>query len=1114
VADPILTYTSLAERNVSFQLIRTNPKLTTNVKLTVDTNGGLWFNSINANDQLANQKYKRFPVNESSNHEINLYRFYDNGKTPTNIAYQVGSTINKSAVAKDLKDQYDFDLYTSGAKYLLSKQYSEKFSYLAPLYVDDVLPTKFVIFKVPGASNYTAGAGKSLESISIEDFATDLFKKATIVKVFDMGKTSKIGKYLENILTNPMFKKKPLYINQKANGYSLYRGASIKSGTYVEIPEQLSTVFSRSLPLLTVEEFVTSGYERNSIVYPKIINLEFLFNDDTSSPYEFNRYFGFYCNTIDLEEFDIDLDKMYESRIEIKSSVDSVSNISNSTINNDVLVIRVDQATSKIYAAGSFTQYNGNSHNRLVRINPDGSIDLSFNTGSGFNDSVLDVQLGTDGLIYVCGNFTSYNSTAANRFIILNPDGSIYSAEVSLNDSVESISLSEQCQIHLTGKFSSCITPGPITTSAPGLIKLNKDLSVDLDFVYGTGLTITPSSNLSAICKLLAFDKLLISGQFSNYNGTAAQSIVQIKADGTIDSTFVYGTGFNVGARIEAIDVDQAGRVYLGGNFTSYNGTAVNNLVRLNSNGSIDQTFKSSINGPVNSIKLDETGLIYVGGSFTEVHGIVANRFVRLMENGEIDKSFNTTGGANSTVYSIELTEDSAYIGGAFTSYDTIASERLIELEIDSLDNDQDLPSRFDVSDDVSFTLTNPSGVKLRAKNLNQDLSDLNFNRTSSDTLFFPYIQDKLGEIHLINSDDWHQDNTRAVFKVDNTTFDLGSLFGPTDLVSQPTAIKSDVDTHSTVCIEATSKPAHLDTIRIYHPSGTNFDLADSGGKYDDIKFVQNYQGFPAGQNYSLTYLPNGQSVIYVKAEADFSEISEAISDIVYQFKDSSIFPVLMGTKVFIQSISYGDTYGQLKIRVINSTTSQNFKINDSYTDDLIFADGGFVNRKHALIDIGNISKLTPQLDEIAVKTTNNWSRVSRLCNTTDLILNGLSEVDQAKAISQFLNFATLQLVDNEEILVNYDKIEIRKIFRPKIGVLSLFEIHDFDYLTYSTRYSKNLLLDLYKDFFLPANSAVLDFTKYSYALVGEGSVEINGQLYRSGETVSGITNPLIWQKN
>jgi len=160
VADPILTYPSLAERNVSFQLIRTNPKLTSNVKLTVDGAGGLWLNSIDANDQLANQKYKRFSVNENSNHEVNLYKFYDNGQTPTNIAYQVGSTINKSAVAKDLKDQYDFDLYSSGAKYLISKQYSEKFAYLAPLYLDDVLPTKFVIFKVPGASNYTAGSWK------------------------------------------------------------------------------------------------------------------------------------------------------------------------------------------------------------------------------------------------------------------------------------------------------------------------------------------------------------------------------------------------------------------------------------------------------------------------------------------------------------------------------------------------------------------------------------------------------------------------------------------------------------------------------------------------------------------------------------------------------------------------------------------------------------------------------------------------------------------------------------------------------------------------------------------------------------------------------------------
>jgi hypothetical protein len=188
-----INYTKLAERNVSFQLLRTNPKLTSNVKLTVDSSGNLWLNSIDANDQLANQKYKRFSVNEASSHEVNLHRFYDSGKTPTTIAYEIGSTIGKTAAAKDLKDQFDFDLYSSGAKYLKSKQYSEKFSYFAPIYLDDVRPQKFVIFKIPGASNYTAGEGKAMYSTSsIRDFSTDLLRKAQLVEVFDLGPTSKI----------------------------------------------------------------------------------------------------------------------------------------------------------------------------------------------------------------------------------------------------------------------------------------------------------------------------------------------------------------------------------------------------------------------------------------------------------------------------------------------------------------------------------------------------------------------------------------------------------------------------------------------------------------------------------------------------------------------------------------------------------------------------------------------------------------------------------------------------------------------------------------------------------------------------------------------------------
>ena len=85
---------------------------------------------------------------------------------------------------------------------------------------------------------------------------------------------------------------------------------------YYEYLEQTNkaTDFGRNLlnyfdvdnTLTDFEEYVTLGYERNSIIYPYILNLEFLF-EDSSDDFEFNRYFGMYCNTVDLAELDFDL---------------------------------------------------------------------------------------------------------------------------------------------------------------------------------------------------------------------------------------------------------------------------------------------------------------------------------------------------------------------------------------------------------------------------------------------------------------------------------------------------------------------------------------------------------------------------------------------------------------------------------------------------------------------------------------------------------------------------------------------------------------------------------------------------------------------------------------
>jgi len=46
--------------------------------------------------------------------------------------------------------------------------------------------------------------------------------------------------------------------------------------------------------------------------------------------------------------------------------------------------------------AGSFTDYNGYTANRIARLNPDGTFDPSFKTGAGFNGTVNKIILQKD----------------------------------------------------------------------------------------------------------------------------------------------------------------------------------------------------------------------------------------------------------------------------------------------------------------------------------------------------------------------------------------------------------------------------------------------------------------------------------------------------------------------------------------------------------------------------------------------------------------------------------------------------------------------------------------------------------------------------------------------
>jgi hypothetical protein len=311
-----LVYTRVLSDDSSFQLVRTNPKLTGNLKITINETGEMWLDSINANLELAKDDYSRFPIDPDHSLAANIYRFFKNGETPNEIIFGLSEKVDTSKTSKDLKDQFDFSNYFSGIKYFPSNKYEERLSYFAPLYLKKQLPRYFVVLKIKDPLNYTSDISKQNYEAggSRVQYLLDLFKNASIIKTFDLGEDTAPGKFIRNYINSPNFPVSPLTVSFEESEYTTWNGIVIDAGTLGSRGELLYSQYSESTPLKAFEETITKGYERNGVIFPNILNLEFIFNDNSSENYEINRYLGIYVNAIELSELDIDLSRAYSER--------------------------------------------------------------------------------------------------------------------------------------------------------------------------------------------------------------------------------------------------------------------------------------------------------------------------------------------------------------------------------------------------------------------------------------------------------------------------------------------------------------------------------------------------------------------------------------------------------------------------------------------------------------------------------------------------------------------------------------------------------------------------------------------------------------------------------
>lgn len=242
-----------------------------------------------------------------------------------------------------------------------------------------------------------------------------------------------------------------------------------------------------------------------------------------------------------------------------------------------------------------------------------GGIDPTFSSSlSVTGGDIYCIAVDTNNNIYIGGDFTTVNGNTRKGIAKLSPHGVFDSSFPDLdlkymdkdgvlqNAKVFSIAIHQQGinqdKIVLGGNF----TRGNFTNvgvSTRNLIA-RVDSAGNLDTTVNFSTDITPSENALFKVNTLSIQyidqKILIGGLFDYVNGLRYNNIVRINSDGSVDTNFNVATETTdntvkrVGTdnEVKKIYIDETdGKIYVSGLFTRYGDSSVYGVIRLNNGG-------------------------------------------------------------------------------------------------------------------------------------------------------------------------------------------------------------------------------------------------------------------------------------------------------------------------------------------------------------------------------------------------------------------------------------------------------------------------------------------------------------------------------------------------
>jgi len=399
------------------------------------------------------------------------------------------------------------------------------------------------------------------------------------------------------------------------------------------------------------------------------------------------------------------------------------------------------QPDGKLIISGIFTSVNGTARNSIARVNADGTLDPTFNSGTGFAGQAATLIVQTDGKILAYGTFSAYNGTPKAGLARINSDGSLDAAfDPAFNNDVQAVALQSDGKILVVGRFTSVNLTG-----RTGVARLNADGSLDNAFNPIVGGS-PPNINM-VIAQ--TDGKILFGGSFSGVNGFSRTGTARLNSDGTLDAAF-NASGANARSVLQQPD----------GKYLFF----ASGIARRNNDGTADATFTSpgfsasSLEETrINAIVIQGDGSLVVGGNFNTVGGKAKRNFVRVSKTGKLDLLFFPNG-ANGEVRSMVGQPDGKIVvGGDFSQLDNNVRPGIVRISTVDFRNpalfDFDGDARADISvfrpsDGNWYLMKSQSGFSVQNFGLSGDLitpgdfdgdgiTDLAIYRASSATWWY-----------------------------------------------------------------------------------------------------------------------------------------------------------------------------------------------------------------------------------------------------------------------------------------------------------------------------------------------------------------------------------------